>query len=574
MDWNQLESAIADAAHSPVPLTGMQSLVDAAKSLTGATAAVLYLLQLDKAKFIARVGEPGTVLAAPQAIDVEVLESTGASTFIDAALQRRQIISRPAEAGGQHCAQLAIPLRRATSCLGILIIQRPDGYPFSAEEKSALSILAHTIVLLIEKESSLHLFEAFQHPIDFHQSLNDYLQDLLLLIAIASGMPIISIREIHHDSRNLRCIANYGLTPDLTVLDLLPYDRFGPYREAIETRKPVALTDVLKERDKLADFLDRPEVAKIRSLVIAPILVGDAVFGTLSFAAPTIFTYSHLEIAGFVTIANAIGTSITNFRNVQKLSELFLIEGELAVGITGLEVAQAARHEARNVVDSINTDLANLKVLLGRPGDNVVRIDDTLERLFANSQDILHALDKIRDVSRPPKREIASASIKAIINEAAALVAGRIAKERVALRIDGPDVELHAYVERLRHAFLNLFLNSLDAFSLRRKASNRTITIQIECRPAPGGDIYVRYIDNATGVDPTKLIFPPGTQDGPPTAVMIFQPGVTSKHQGSGYGLFLVRRILTEHKGSIDLIDYRNGVVFDLRLPRRFLPPG
>jgi len=43
---------------------------------------------------------------------------------------------------------------------------------------------------------------------------------------------------------------------------------------------------------------------------------------------------------------------------------------------------------------------------------------------------------------------------------------------------------------------------------------------------------------------------------------------VTSKKMGSGYGLWLVRRVMTYHRGSIDLRDIRHGAVFELTLRR------
>jgi signal transduction histidine kinase len=551
----------------------MRLILKGAQCLTGATSAILYLLHIDKAQFVPRVGNPRSVVGAPDFISVGVLEAEKAGSFIEGALRTGRIVPFRLHADGSFFTQLAIPIKRsAASSIGLMALQRPGSQPYSEEDYSILSVLASTIIPLIEKHSSLQLLEAIQQPINFHQSLNDYLQELLLLIAGASGMPMIAIRELDRDAGALRCIAKYGIPgEDLSALDLEPYDEFGPFKQVIDNKRPVAIVDTSTLNDKtVTDLTQRSGLDRVRSFVVSPILVGEAdvVFGTLSFAAEFKFNYSHLEMAGFETIANAMGTSITNFRNSEAVGQLFQLEGEMAVGMTALEVAQAARHEARNVVDSITTELATLKTLVGKPKDNLGKINETVQRLFDNTQDIQGALDKIRNVSKPPKKELALVSLKRIINEAAALVSGKIAKERVTLRIDGRDVEIHAYPERLRHAFLNLFLNSLDAFSTRRKASNRNITIQLESRPSTADEVFTRYIDNATGIDVTKLTVHGAPGGAALTPFDIFTPGVTSKPSGSGHGLFLVRRILGEHKGSIDLSDYRNGVVFDIKLAR------
>lgn len=55
----------------------------------------------------------------------------------------------------------------------------------------------------------------------------------------------------------------------------------------------------------------------------------------------------------------------------------------------------------------------------------------------------------------------------------------------------------------------------------------------------------------------------------------IFKPGVTTKEKGSGYGLFLARRILEEHGGSIDVQSSAGGgALFMLSLPVLGNPPS
>ena len=55
----------------------------------------------------------------------------------------------------------------------------------------------------------------------------------------------------------------------------------------------------------------------------------------------------------------------------------------------------------------------------------------------------------------------------------------------------------------------------------------------------------------------------------------IFKPGVTTKEKGSGYGLFLARRILEEHGGSIEVQSSAGGgALFMLSLPVLENPPS
>jgi signal transduction histidine kinase len=569
-DWVAFETVIADAVCSSTPASGIGRLVERLQGLIGADAAVLYLLHLEKSHFIPTFGDPTTVCDAAEALDVNVIDESHRTTFADSAIQTLEVISRLISRDGRDAFQLAIPVRRDKSCLGLLLLQRGSDRRFSSEEQSLAMIVADMIVPLIEKKSSLQLLQAVQTPINFHEPLKEYLDDLLALIAVASGMPMIAIREFHAESQALRCIARYGLIMHRCDLDLEPIHSYGPFKRVMESRQSMAFPDATAEDARLGGFLDRKELTDVRSYVIAPILVGDYFFGTLSFAAGTRYNYSPLEIEGFVTIANVIGTSITNYRNAQTVSQLYQNDGQLEVGITALEVAQAARHEARNIIASVDIELATLKSQASNPTkENISKIPDTVERIFDNAQQITLALDKIRDVSKPPKRELLTISLKKVIYDAAALVTGKIDKERVIVRLEGKDIDIEVYPERLRHAFLNLFLNSLDAFAIRKRQSGREILIQVDIGSASADDVRIRYADNATGIDPSKLRIPQSMQDIPPVHELIFHPGVTSKEGGSGHGLFLVRRILDEHKGSVDLVDYRSGVVFEIRIPKK-----
>jgi nitrogen-specific signal transduction histidine kinase len=74
----------------------------------------------------------------------------------------------------------------------------------------------------------------------------------------------------------------------------------------------------------------------------------------------------------------------------------------------------------------------------------------------------------------------------------------------------------------------------------------------------------MKYTDNGIGVDVSRLM---GKDfQGTPRITDIFLPGVTTKPAGSGYGLYLVRRALDSHHGSIDLVDYRNGISFKISI--------
>ena len=70
-----------------------------------------------------------------------------------------------------------------------------------------------------------------------------------------------------------------------------------------------------------------------------------------------------------------------------------------------------------------------------------------------------------------------------------------------------------------------------------------------------GGQVKIRIGDDGPGLNESQI-------------EEIFKPGFTTKRKGSGYGLFLARRIAEEHGGSITVrARSGQGALFELTLP-------
>jgi signal transduction histidine kinase len=191
---------------------------------------------------------------------------------------------------------------------------------------------------------------------------------------------------------------------------------------------------------------------------------------------------------------------------------------------------------------------------------------ENIENMSEYVLDIGISLDKIKNITKPLANELELHSVNRLWEEAFALVAGRLDTLGIRHNITGRVCECEVYPDFLRHAFLNLILNSVDAFKERRLKGHRMISVTIDTQGTKADSIRMRYADNATGIDVSRLKRPDGSRS--LTANDIFDIGVTSKEDGSGHGLFLVRRMLDRHGGSIDLVDFRSGVVFDITLPK------
>lgn len=107
---------------------------------------------------------------------------------------------------------------------------------------------------------------------------------------------------------------------------------------------------------------------------------------------------------------------------------------------------------------------------------------------------------------------------------------------------------LEANEDALRQVLRNLLQNAAQA--VRGKG---TITLEIDGSRL--NEVHLAVMDDGPGI-PQQVL---GT---------LFEPFITTKREGTGLGLALVRQIVQHHRGSIRASN-RGGARFDLVLPRR-----
>jgi signal transduction histidine kinase len=461
-------------------------------------------------------------------------------------------------------SRLLVPIVRDNTCLGVIDLDSTEPDHFTQDHLAFVEVAAAVAILLYEKEDTLRLLRSLGQPVDFQQPFNSFLDDVLTVVSLASGLPVLALHELaDHDT--LHCLKCWGPgNPNPEALQICPIQDFPPFHRAVTERKACVQTDPYARLAR--KFLTNP-LAKTSSLVVLPLQVGDEVFGTLTLGALWAYEHTELDLGGYDSIATAVGAALTNYRHVHAAGDKLFEEAQLGAAITSLEVAQAARHEAKNYVHGIQERLVVIGTLCANPTKkDLERLRQHVHALSDDAIKIDHSLQKIKNVTKPPQREFERVCLRQCWEEAFGLVTGRLATYNIDFNIKGK-ADAEACPDFLKHAFLNLILNSIDAFREFGKKRNRLIAVAIDPQSDGAYDVLIRYSDNATGIDPSKLR-PLGPNGGLRSPGDIFEPGVTSKAEGSGYGLFLVRKILADHRGSIDLADYRNGVAFQIKLPK------
>jgi signal transduction histidine kinase len=558
LDTNSAESLIGESLSSVSVISAIDTLLHELAAVSGLDGIAYYIVDHSKAGFrlVASSNSERIRSVLPISARFPLDESTNQDVF-------REI--------GNDGTN--IPVRDSTGLVGLLRSSQSLDESARRDLEPILSLAASSFVAFTREYTLLSLLESMQHPIPFNVGSDEFYQSIADLVAIASSMEFVAIRE--RDDGYLRCVGLSGFPQSLSKeefdIRLQDVPIFHDSLASAEPRQCRSLHDA--SVDVVGTLTRQRALSDIESFVAVPLLVGGEVTGILSLASSFKAAYSSQQLTAFLSLANSIGVALSNFQlfhaQVQGMSEL----QEVGVAITALEVAQAVRHEAKASIGNLRTDLLTIRTTIQgsmKSDSKLSGVIQLLEHLDEDINAMNQILEKIQAATKPPALEWENTSIQDTWNSARDQVIGRLNKLKVRVIFDGPDQTIEAYPDWLRHVFLNLILNSADAFQFRGKR-NAKHEIRLRYRRDASNEetVVYRYTDTAGGITPDQFASVPNPEN-KPLEQFIFDSDITTKDDGSGWGMFLVRQILGRHDGNIDVVSLRSGggVVFDISLPR------
>lgn len=320
------------------------------------------------------------------------------------------------------------------------------------------------------------------------------------------------------------------------------------------------------ENEKTADcntafsFLKELDIG---DFVAAPLTGRDAPIGMVVIDNPLSRRRVSVDELRFLKlIAGQAGMAIENSILYKRLEEAHtelrdarerLLHGERLAAIG--EMAANLAHELKNPLVTIGGFAGRLSKALPATSreqhyaDTIVRETSRLEKMLAD----------ILAFSRRPTICYCHCKLAAILRDSFESCATTL--EDQAIHLVQPELDnawtVLGDAYQLKQVFLNLLLNAVESMP-----DGGTITVGVQEHKAAAGaqSLAISFSDTGGGI-PSALL------------PKIFNPFFTTKNQGTGLGLPIVSRIISNHGGSIEAANEGSGAIFRIILPLAVATP-
>jgi nitrogen fixation/metabolism regulation signal transduction histidine kinase len=230
-----------------------------------------------------------------------------------------------------------------------------------------------------------------------------------------------------------------------------------------------------------------------------------------------------------------------------------LISGQRLVAWS--EVARRLAHEIKNPLTPIQLSAERLQMKLHAKltGDDAALLERGTNTIVKQVTAMQEMVDNFRDYAKTPTPVLASLDLNALISEILELYMGEIETKILEVQLAPALPAILGDATQLRQVMHNLIKNAQDAIietnSIDHSPKIQLFTEAIHYPEANGAmktAVRLSITDNGPGFD-SRLIS------------RAFEPYVTSKPKGTGLGLPVVKKIIEEHGGRIELKNRKDG---------------
>ncbi|MEM1074506.1 MAG: PAS domain-containing sensor histidine kinase [Pseudomonadota bacterium] len=208
------------------------------------------------------------------------------------------------------------------------------------------------------------------------------------------------------------------------------------------------------------------------------------------------------------------------------------------------DVARRIAHEIKNPLTPIQLSAERIKrKFSSRVGEDSDTLEQMTDVIVRQTNDLRHIVDEFSKFARMPEPERKPIDLKKLVEDA--VVLQRAGQPDVVFKTDLPEHAVPCELDgtMINQALTNLIKNAGEAIeSLVKKGDPKDHGPQIQVRLTTVKDVaHLTIADNGIGL--------------PEDRARLFEPYVTTRSEGTGLGLPIVKKIIEEHGGTLLLED-------------------
>lgn len=218
-------------------------------------------------------------------------------------------------------------------------------------------------------------------------------------------------------------------------------------------------------------------------------------------------------------------------------SERLSIMGQIVSGIV---------HEIKNPLTSIS---GFAQIIEETSEEETIRHQSKM--IFEEAQRLNKLTLDLLEYAKGSKLDVRRVKIKLLSEEVFDKLSPKITEKNIKVKVDVPEnfPTIYADKDKIMQVFINLVSNSVEAIKVRRG------NIEFKADRIGAGKVEIRIKDDGAGI-PDDI------------ARDLFLPFISHKKGGTGLGLAMVKKIIEDHKGSIEITKgLEKGAEFVIILP-------
>ncbi len=206
------------------------------------------------------------------------------------------------------------------------------------------------------------------------------------------------------------------------------------------------------------------------------------------------------------------------------------------------DVARRIAHEVKNPLTPIQLSAERLRRKFGpMVGEERASLEQYADVIVRQTNDLRRIVDEFSKFARMPAPERRPLDLGKLVTEAVVLQESARPDIRYVVALPEPAVLALLDGTMINQAFTNLLKNAAEAIDERLATEPQSATGEIRVTLETGGSqLEIDIQDNGIGL--------------PDQPSRLFEPYVTHRAKGTGLGLPIVKKIIEEHDGTLELI--------------------